>query len=701
MKSPYFSIDDKSTKDIDDAISIEQTKDGWRIRVAIANVAEVIPLGSTEDLNAMRQGATVYQRDQALHPMIPRRYSEGLLSLIAGEPRRILRYRIDLNDACDVVAFAADKRRIKVAQRLTYEEVPTILAQADHPLHTAMSALGNLARVLLAKRRQAGALAFYDLSKLLLSNEEGKVQVIEDPNAVIGHLIIQEMMILSNVALTRWVLERNLPFLYRNHEAKLAAPPSADLAQNIQDLIASGGATADVLQEKIALVATRANYGATLLGHYGLSVPAYSHNTSPIRRYADLANQRQIVAHLMKTELPHTQEAMAAMAEQLNESILQRERERSSAYVGTVRRRAETALSRGTVERLADHELRQLLRFDHPQGQLPADVDAMLCERAARNLVSNSIAGVLLLEIRSTLSSTLAQALTDWLQKYPQQSAVLLHLGLQGKICGETKVTAHIPTGVPDHQIAGNGIFAATAQTRRSCKVEDETVITGHGRGNRRRDAEQRAAFAVMCQLADLPAPSTPWPASQEEKQPAAAGPAPGKSPISILNEMCQSAGAPAPEYLTESSGKPNQASFICTVKLPPSLQIRGVAILEATSDACGSKKAAEAMAAQRLVNKIGADTPTLPPQPIATNDVNVDALDPISELNLWVQRHHLANPIYTYGALGNAGFKATVRVGGHAGEGASSTKQQAKSLAAREAIAVIAQLGNRPAQRS
>jgi ribonuclease R len=314
------TIDGEDAKDFDDAVSVSETRDGFVLKVSIADVSHFVKPGSAVDREAYRRATSTYFPDRVL-PMLPERLSNGLCSLIPHEER--LAYTAEM-------AFDARGRRtasrfyrsvIKSRARLTYTEVRKILVDRDEAArgrHKSilgdLEKMGALAELLQERRRERGSLDF-DLpeSSIEFDLAQGRIDKILKAERNKAHRLIEEFMIAANEAVAEFIAERGLPSVYRVHQE-----PDPERVRDFAVLLhhlgyglklgrrVRPGALAAVIEavrgkpeEKLVNTVllrtmTRAVYDTKNVGHFGLASECYTHFTSPIRRYPDLMVHRAL-----------------------------------------------------------------------------------------------------------------------------------------------------------------------------------------------------------------------------------------------------------------------------------------------------------------------------------------------------------------------------------------------------------------------
>ena len=298
---PFVTIDGPDARDFDDAVYAERRPDGgWRLIVAIADVAHYVKAGSPLDIEARRRGNSVYLPDRVI-PMLPEALSNGICSLVPDENRLALVCDMRISAAGRVSSHAFHDAVIRSHARMTYEE-----AAAEPPM---LSALFEVHAALRNRREERGALEF-DSREPQLTLEDGRVTSVTAAERNAAHGMIEEAMIAANVCAARHL---EAP-LYRVHEA-----PSGEKREQLLTALAFAGirpsardttpaalrslmsraprqrpGLAWLLEILLLRSLPQARYDPRNIGHFGLALPQYTHFTSPIRRYSDLTVHRMI-----------------------------------------------------------------------------------------------------------------------------------------------------------------------------------------------------------------------------------------------------------------------------------------------------------------------------------------------------------------------------------------------------------------------
>ena len=290
------TIDGPTSQDLDDAIYLEATPTGAIASIHIADVAELVTVGSTLDKVALARTQTRYLSRGNI-PMLPHALSEDKLSLLEGQPRPTLTIRVTLNHQAEIQTTEIFESWLASAKRFSYEQVDHVCQSPTHPFYELLQRCQTWAERLNQERRNQGAIGgLFNASGFWI--DENGVATIPDGKLFHAQMIIQEFMILANRAVAHWFAERDVLALYRNHTARTIAP---EREQIMQALLTTG--SMELIRQKLQNWLNKAEYNPTLIGHFALNLTAYCHCTSPIRRLADLINHRIIKALLH--EQPH------------------------------------------------------------------------------------------------------------------------------------------------------------------------------------------------------------------------------------------------------------------------------------------------------------------------------------------------------------------------------------------------------------
>lgn len=335
----FVTIDGADSKDFDDAILVNKTDSGFCLQVAIADVAHYVRPGSQLD-NEARERGNSYYFPFSVEPMLPEALSNNLCSLNPQVPRLVMLAKIFFDLQGNVKSSEFAEAVIKSQARLTYDKVFAALKEPGEAGNAeavaeieAMSPQGTpnimqmlreakeLALILKAKRKAEGCLDFDLPEAKAVLDSEGKLVDLAKREQNFANQLIEECMLAANEAVARFLHERGIPVLFRNHaepdEEKLNAlfnvisgtelglqlPAKffkAPGASGIAALLATAkGSPQEFITARLVLRSMmQARYSPLLEGHYGLASECYCHFTSPIRRYADLVVHRSLKAAL-------------------------------------------------------------------------------------------------------------------------------------------------------------------------------------------------------------------------------------------------------------------------------------------------------------------------------------------------------------------------------------------------------------------
>lgn len=325
-----LTIDGEDAKDLDDAVSLTRTEDGWELGVHIADVSHYVRGGGEVDREAMRRGTSVYFTDKVV-PMLPRALSNGACSLNAGEDKYAMTARITLDREGRLKGAAVSKSIIRSAVRGVYSEVNALMAEGEQSVYYEKYArvypmLLDMHELYKIRERIAVERGYIELesaeAKIILDSEGEPVEIIRRERGDAERLI-EQFMLLANEAVALYMSTRGLPCVYRIHEAPddekiesfllmcanygldasaiSAGDVSALSYSHILDQARERG-VADIISEGMLRSFMKAKYSDVRSPHFGLALDYYAHFTSPIRRYPDLTVHRILSIYLAEGE---------------------------------------------------------------------------------------------------------------------------------------------------------------------------------------------------------------------------------------------------------------------------------------------------------------------------------------------------------------------------------------------------------------
>ena len=330
---PFVTIDGEDARDFDDAVLCERRKGGWRLYVAIADVSHYVQVESPLDVEARARGNSVYFPDYVV-PMLPEALSNGLCSLNPNVDRLCMVCEMNISDAGRITGYQFYEAVMHSHARLTYTKVGEILTgegeerEALRKEYKAvvpqLELLHKLYECLRTARDERGAIDFETVETRIQFNDERKIERIVPIKRNDAHKLIEECMLCANVCAAKFIEKHDLVGLYRVHEGPTEAkltnlraylselglglaggdrPTPGDYQQLLQMI--QGRSDGHLIQTVMLRSLRQAMYQVENHGHFGLGYEAYTHFTSPIRRYPDLLVHRAIRS-VIRSELPST-----------------------------------------------------------------------------------------------------------------------------------------------------------------------------------------------------------------------------------------------------------------------------------------------------------------------------------------------------------------------------------------------------------
>ncbi len=341
---PLVTIDGEDARDFDDAVWCEPVRGGWRLIVAIADVASYVEPDSALDVEAQNRGTSVYFPNRVL-PMLPEGLSNGLCSLNPAVDRLCLCCEMKVDAHGKVTKARFFEGLMRSAARLTYTKVAAYLANPAASQDPQVNAVGEqiahldaVYRALQVARSQRGALEFDAPELKVKFGADGRIAALVEQSRNDAHRLIEECMIAANVEAARFLAKHKIPALYRVHgqpEADrleqlrqflggfgIQLPAGPDLEPKVLSDLLKGIASNDesrLIETVVVRSMPQAVYQPQNIGHFGLALHEYAHFTSPIRRYPDLMVHRGI-RHVLRggtaEDFPWTPARMAELGQQ-------------------------------------------------------------------------------------------------------------------------------------------------------------------------------------------------------------------------------------------------------------------------------------------------------------------------------------------------------------------------------------------------
>ncbi|MBE6846220.1 MAG: ribonuclease R [Ruminococcus sp.] len=317
-KLPIFTIDSAESKDLDDAVSIERTENGYILGVHIADVSHYVKGNSHLDKSALDRGTSIYYADKVI-PMLPKELSNGICSLNPNEDRLTFSAIMHITKNGELQDFKFSKSVICSKVKGIYSEINTILdntasdeiKEKYKELTPSIEIMNELADIRIANRKKRGAPEIETSESKIILNDDHICIDIKPRTRGKSEMIIEEFMLLANESAAKLAAEKEIPFVYRIHEEP--APEKIETLKeslnrlNVQVPVFSSVKPvhlSEILENAkdkecypvVNMITLRsmakAKYDTDPIGHFGLALDDYAHFTSPIRRYPDLAIHR-------------------------------------------------------------------------------------------------------------------------------------------------------------------------------------------------------------------------------------------------------------------------------------------------------------------------------------------------------------------------------------------------------------------------
>lgn len=587
-----ITIDGKSSNDLDDAIWIEKNELGYKLSISISNVSKHIAKDSGPDQQAQVSLFSIYRGNGGcIKPMLQRKFSENKLSLLKNETRDVVIFDITLNKTLEIIDTQVSEGEFKNIHRLSHEDIPNILSNKAHELNDTLSLLSELASKLLDERRQSGAMAIYDIIAGWGTDETGNLRKLSRHECNVGYIVVQEIMVLTNVAMSQFAITNNIPIMYRNHKASIAAPEAVELSKEIQQAFSNNDEKhIQLLNKRLHLASGRATMGSVTYGHYGLNLPAYSYVTSPIRRYPDLVNHRNILAFIHGEEFPYSQSDLEVLSEKYNIREREVKDDTKNYFKEKASEKASSDFELKQFTRLDEKELYRTLKVAEEQGKSIHELmqKEIVHRLEAGNLDHKSLALVFAV-IGSTFTQVNRNRIIQSIQASPHIATAVYNILMQ-KFDFSEIVAAESSTG-PDN----SPLFLCVSS------IENKGMSSTPIYAKSKKISSQLATLDLLQQLINvniqLSMKIADMPLELEQKETKKVPLIPTNNHKGDLQEWCQKNGYPVPQYETSKSGPDHSPIF----KTKLSVEINGEKI-QSISDKGSNKKESQKLTAKQWI---------------------------------------------------------------------------------------------------
>lgn len=413
-----ISIDPPMSRDLDDAIAAVRDSDGgWTVDVCIPDVPSVVVPGSPTDVSARRMVTSRYRGSFVKDAMLP----EDVVNGLSLSPRRstpMCWFRIALSRDLVVTGISVSTIRHRTAARLTYLEADEALADPASRWHDRLVPLWDLAVALHASRRMRTGAAF-DPDNHFYTDEEGMVSHLRAKESHRTHLLVMEIMIMTNAALAAHCAKAGIPIVYRNHVPQDTS--SGFRTAVVNELREIEGLDAFAAAERLKGIGARigrARFETNPGGHWGLDVPAYAWFTSPLRRYCDVVNLRALVHGVADDALTETAAHVQTVTTDLKDRI-------SADHGQRARRAIAGHVISGHAAVLADWDLHTVLRACSENGVIDDLLVTDLRRRLARGVMSGKDVESVFTFGRDVLDPSVVSEVETWLRNDAQRQTML------------------------------------------------------------------------------------------------------------------------------------------------------------------------------------------------------------------------------------------------------------------------------------
>lgn len=288
-----LTIDGEESTDLDDALSYKKVERGHQVGIHISDASFFVPVGSRLDSEALKRGTSIYCPDYSVS-MLPKEISSGSASLLAGDKRGVLSFFVTVSDDGTVVDSEIKLSSICVTHRLSYSSADKILYDEEgHECAEVLKALWKVSTARETKRLLDGADSFLRTNVYPSIDKQGRISLVPPEDTASGS-VVTEAMIMANEAAANYARDRGLALLFRTQDA-----PEGDVEAACSDL--PEGPAADFKRRSFL---KRSVVGIKAGPHYGLGISTYAQVTSPIRRYVDLLNHRQLISSVTQEATP-------------------------------------------------------------------------------------------------------------------------------------------------------------------------------------------------------------------------------------------------------------------------------------------------------------------------------------------------------------------------------------------------------------
>ncbi|HHJ3076767.1 TPA: RNB domain-containing ribonuclease [Vibrio parahaemolyticus] len=628
-----ITVDGETSRDLDDGFFVQETKSGWNVSVFIAHpTSDSISPKIFQD--ALSRGASEYLKGGVVKNMLPREDAEHTFSLLPEhDPKETLCIKMDINKSGKATLKSVTLESFVSMGKLTYLDVSGERDLREEVLEQVKAGVA-CAQALYSSRLGNITTEARDIldSNFEYISEEG-VTTTYSPREIHGQILVQELMIVSNSLLSSWAIKNNIPILFRNHEKKKVSS-IVSTNENVIDLYSQ--LDKDELDQILPTLFKQATYSFENKGHAGLDVSAYTHITSPIRRFPDLYNHFAVRAYLTGGSYPElSSDRLKSLNDRLleikgkskddptNESQLHKAHRRLFKNMDiSVRKIVEVfklSKSNKAINLASNRIIKEEKLYCTPRvwASIIAykpnialkNADKLMLKFVEQENITLGILASLKNEFPALLSSVeksggvknaLCEALFLDKERYVMNNEFVEETvteNFKGKLL-EYCQTNKLPT--PEFEGSSSGEAHALIWTVKA-RLNIEPCIEAEGISSSKKNAEQLSCREILAELSDKPLMVANTPIQQT---------VPSGNYKGQLFEYCQSKSAMAPIFETVNVGEPHLPVWVTKCNTT----IDGV---QYTSESrTTNKKASEQMAAKVVLEKLPAIKEKSPAKP-------------------------------------------------------------------------------------
>lgn len=665
-----FAIDGPQTRDRDDLIYYRRDGVSHLASISIADVASIIIPESSLDRRASAQGVTHYFSN-GNRPMFPRAFAEGLMSLHEGELRPTVTIHLPFSSTYKPGTPVFELTFCRSEKNLTYSTAESTL-RGKGEFREQLLGLRDVATSLFEHRRAAGALAFFDARRGVISTEDGYLQRM-NPETVTSHFIIQELMIASNTAVAEHFRTHSIPALFRNHTANHAGQREVILHE-----LSQSHDFEDVELRRLFSTLNPAYYHPDNVGHFALAVPAYLHFTSPIRRYADLINMRILKSSLFSEENPYSYDKLVVLGSHLTEVARSIKKQQEESHKNRALEVGLSAIEPTQLALLPSNAFTARLNYDSSKGDPSQELECEIIRRLdGEKLKTEDIDYIIRLNPEpNTAWQRIKEKVWQRLTTHLLEMRGLVSHWVNSGVCSEPSISQKAETTTNSPKFHSQAFFTfegrdiQTEEVIGSTKKEATQKAIGLavlkamdrsdlapqliengklGLSDSAKRNSQNVEIALPSSWENLQAPISPKNAKEISTWLTATLPIPFPNFKGLLLEEINTRGLTNPKFLTyRAGGKDNAPIFQCTV----TVRVNGKSD---NSTAFGrSARESEHVAAMVALSKVKASdtqrTTALPNNPNSNetvmafpvwwNEINLEVESDRSKIISWVNEH-------------------------------------------------------------